>query len=1079
MTKGLTKMLTRILTTRLLVVVPIIAMLSVSGCGMSWYVNHTIPGFSGLDKAATPEISLDSGTYNSDQHVTISCATPGAIIYYTTDDTDPTTSAHVYLDAVEVKGQGNVVSLKAIAIKEGMDPSDVSETGQYTIDYDILPQVLFSLEEGTFSSDITVTMSVAADGADIYYTLDGTTPTKDSTKYAGGSVAVAGHGTSIILKAIAIQDQKQDSIVSTSVYTINYDQISNVTFNPTGGTFSLDQDVAMGTPTTGATVHYTTDGSTPTELSPEYSSAVLVAGHGTVMTIKAIATKTGMLDSAVTSATYTINYSQVSTPQFSIPGAVYATDQSVSISDATAGAVIHYTTNGTTPTSGSPVYVGAISVAGHGTTITIKAIATKSFMLDSPVVSATYTITYDQAATPTFGIAAGTYNTDQTVALSTTTVGAVIHYTTNGSTPTSSSSTYTSPISVAGHGTSMVIKAIAIKSQMLDSAIASGTYTICYDQVATPTFSPGVGTYASDQSVTISTTTTGSTIYYTTDGTDPTTSSTLYSSPVSVVGEGTGIMLRAIAAKTQMQNSAVASGIYTVVGIGLVGRWMLNSTNGVTDLSPTGANGTASGGVTIGGTTNGLGQANGATAFDGVNDIIDLGSNAALKPTAAITLSAWAKSATTNSHPYVISQPKSSGSWNDYVLTVSPTGALFGVTTTNGWASVSYIISNGNVWRHFVGTYNGSLIKLYADGIEVASASASGLITYDNGVNGVEYTKVKVGGWHGGTNEQFAGSIGETRIYNRALTPTEVTNVYSQALYNQVFTPTFSLASGRYTTNQTISISDATSGAEIHYTTDGSTPTSSSTTYSAPISVTEGTTTIKAIAVKTGMMDSNVTTGTYAIDSSVGHWMLNSTNGITDLSPNGNNGTASGGVTIGGTTNHYGQANGATAFDGVNDIINMGKNSSLQPTAAITLSIWAKSAATNPHCYVITKLRSGGSWLDYAMYVAPGSMGFGVTTANGWKNVSYTVSNANVWRHVVGVYNGSSLKLYVDNVEVASVSQSGVITYDTSGDDANKYVRIGGWSESSGETFSGSIGEAFIYSRALTPTEITALYNNN
>jgi len=563
MLKGLTRMLTRILTTRLLVVVPIIAMLSVSGCGISWYTNRPVSGNSVvLEQVATPEIALESGTYNVDQHITISCATPEATIYYTTDDTDPTTSTQVYSDVIDVSGQGTVISLKAIAVKEGMDPSGISVSKQYAIDYAVLPAVSFSPAQGTFSSDTLVTMSVAAAEADIYYTLDGTTPTKDSTKYAGEDISVAGHRTSVTIKAIAIQDQMQDSPVSSASYTINYSQIASVVFSPSGGTFSLDQDVALSVATAGATIHYTTDGSTPTELSPEYISAIAVAGHGTVTTIKAMAVMTGMLDSDVTSETYTINYNQVSTPQFSIPGAVYATDQSVALTDATSGAVIHYTTNGSTPTSGSPVYVGAISVAGHGTTMTIKAIATKGFMLDSTVASATYTITYALVATPTFSVPAGTYNSDQTVALSTTTSGAVIHYTTDGSTPTSSSTTYSSAISVAGHGTSMTIKAIAVKNSMLDSAVASAAYTITYDQVATPTFSPTAGAVLTGTPVSISCATSGAIIHYTTDGSTPTASSALYVAPIAIT---TAMTIKAIAVKTGCLDSAVASSSYTKI----------------------------------------------------------------------------------------------------------------------------------------------------------------------------------------------------------------------------------------------------------------------------------------------------------------------------------------------------------------------------------------------------------------------------------------------------------------------------------------------------------------------------------
>jgi hypothetical protein len=80
-------------------------------------------------------------------------------------------------------------------------------------------------------------------------------------------------------------------------------------------------------------------------------------------------------------------------------------------------------------------------------------------------------------------------------------------------------------------------------------------------QAATPTFSPAAGTYTSAQSVSVSDATSGATIYYTTNGSTPTTSSTKYTSPVSV---GSTETLQAIAAATGDANSAVASAAYTM-----------------------------------------------------------------------------------------------------------------------------------------------------------------------------------------------------------------------------------------------------------------------------------------------------------------------------------------------------------------------------------------------------------------------------------------------------------------------------------------------------------------------------------
>ncbi len=89
-------------------------------------------------------------------------------------------------------------------------------------------------------------------------------------------------------------------------------------------------------------------------------------------------------------------------------------------------------------------------------------------------------------------------------------------------------------------------------------------------QVATPTFSPSAGTYATAQTVTISTTTAGATIHYTTNGTDPTTASATYTAPVIVAASST---LKAIAAATGYTNSAVGTAAYVIGGISRFVAW--------------------------------------------------------------------------------------------------------------------------------------------------------------------------------------------------------------------------------------------------------------------------------------------------------------------------------------------------------------------------------------------------------------------------------------------------------------------------------------------------------------------------
>lgn len=92
-----------------------------------------------------------------------------------------------------------------------------------------------------------------------------------------------------------------------------------------------------------------------------------------------------------------------------------------------------------------------------------------------------------------------------------------------------------------------------------------------------------------------------------------------------------------------------------------------------------------------------------------------------------------------------------------------------------------------------------------------------------------------------------------------------------------VSTPTFSLAGGTYTTEQTVTISCATSGATIYYTTNGSKPSTSSTMYNGAITISE-TTTLKAIAIKDGT-ESSVAEATYTINTGGGDEPTPSGNG--------------------------------------------------------------------------------------------------------------------------------------------------------------------------------------------------------
>ena len=166
-------------------------------------------------------------------------------------------------------------------------------------------------------------------------------------------------------------------------------QVAAPGFSPGGGSYTSTQSVTITSATSGASIRYTLDGSTPTSTTGTlYSSAVTIAATAT---LKAIAYKSGMTDSTVTAATYTITApSQVAAPSFNPGGGGYTAAQSVTITSATSGASIRYTLDGSTPTSTTgTLYSSAVTIAA---TATLKAIAYKSGMTDSTVTAATYTI---------------------------------------------------------------------------------------------------------------------------------------------------------------------------------------------------------------------------------------------------------------------------------------------------------------------------------------------------------------------------------------------------------------------------------------------------------------------------------------------------------------------------------------------------------------------------------------------------------------------------------------------------------------------------------------------------------------
>ena len=249
--------------------------------------------------------------------------------------------------------------------------------------------------------------------------------------------------------------------------------------------YSGDLTLKYKTNANSLNINTTTDGVTVDgEETPGAGLTYSTAGEHTI-TFKGVTTSTENITIVFTATSSNVRLDDivlkgkqaeltfVATPTISPAGGAIASGTEVTITCATDGATIYYTTDGTTPTSSSSAY-NPLSKPTITSACTIKAIAIKDGLTDSEIASVSYTIAAP-CATPTFSVAAGEVTKGTTVTISSETDDATIYYTTNGSTPTTSSSVYSSAITI---NAAMTLKAIAVKDGYANSEVASAAYTV-------------------------------------------------------------------------------------------------------------------------------------------------------------------------------------------------------------------------------------------------------------------------------------------------------------------------------------------------------------------------------------------------------------------------------------------------------------------------------------------------------------------------------------------------------------------------------------------------------------------------
>ena len=615
------------------------------------------------------------------------------------------------------------------------------------------------------------------------------------------------------------------AVSATTDFTVTAPVLPTPTITVTGDvagpdTYYFTANVTLAVAEPGAEIRYTTDGTAPTATSTLYTAPFDVT---TTSTVKAIALKANYANSAVAEQSITIAIPTVATPTLTPGTGIYADSVVVTMACATADAQIRYTTDGTEPTAAATLYAAPITLTAN---TTLKAKAFKTNWNTSETVTATYTIAHE----PALAVTPGALN------FNSTTLTGVIDVT---------SAFLTSPVAVTCNNTHFALSTASIPANSTSAQVtvtfdgtepATGIVTFSSDTLTaqvsltatatlpTPVIAPATGTTDTMVVVTISCANSNANIHYTTDGTAPTASAALYTAPVVLNTPGT-YTVNAIAVLNGWDNSDVATATYTITvpepPAPVYNDTVIYYTSFDSTQQFVGGNNFQNDQVHF---TGPAGQQWGT--YHGTPS-----TTSAISGDQSMQMRYYVS----GDHFAHIGYTFTNFDLNDV------TRVTFSAKSTNGLnMTVAYSTDGGN-------TYQGTeLINL------TQNAQNYTYVVSDTGA----YAFVRL-------RFAVAAPIVTPNSTSRVIIDSVVVYGVPGIVHNNVATPEITPASGFvYAASQTVTITCATAGASIYYTTDGSIPTQNSTLYTAPFTI-DSNVTIKAKAFKDGDMPSLVATATY------------------------------------------------------------------------------------------------------------------------------------------------------------------------------------------------------------------------
>ena len=379
--------------------------------------------------------------------------------------------------------------------------------------------------------------------------------------------------------SVKLPSNRDVAILAMGLGTTSLPTAATPTLSPAPGSYNSAVALTLSDSTTGAVIYYTTNGNPPTTSSPVYSTPITVSA---TTTIAAIAAATGYGNSSVVSGTYTISGSgstavnlssyynvygiatQGNSPQhggFDNDGYAYNSSllgsslsyQSLGFPMGPANALDAVSSQTVSVTPGSYAQLFLLGAAVNGAQTSQPVVVTYT---DGS--SSTFTQNFSDWAVPK------NYTGETTVIQTANRIG-------------SSGQTQNGTFYVYGYAFNLTagknVATVKLPSNRNVVFLGMGLAGAALPTAATPTFSPAPGTYNSIESVTLSDTTNGDVIHYTTDGTTPTASSAVYGGAITVSATTT---IEAIAVASGYNNSAVATGVYTINGTPIVSYIQVN-----------------------------------------------------------------------------------------------------------------------------------------------------------------------------------------------------------------------------------------------------------------------------------------------------------------------------------------------------------------------------------------------------------------------------------------------------------------------------------------------------------------------